>query len=83
MSERTGEQVKKQIAMLHSEQRARRASGVGFGGVHALYFLFFCGGRNVWSGPKGPPQQGHNAIKHSEMKCLIGGDKGRRGERGK
>lgn len=36
---------------------------------------------DVWSEPKGPPLQGHNAIKHSEMKCLIGGDKGGRGGR--
>lgn len=36
---------------------------------------------DVWSKPKGPPLQGHNAIKHSEMKCLIGGDKRRRGGR--
>ncbi len=34
---------------------------------------------DVWSEPKGPPLQGHIAIKHSEMKCLMGGDMGGRG----
>lgn len=59
---------------MFSEPRARRDGGGGRGG----YILL-----DVWSEPKGPPLQGHNAIKHSKMKCLIGGDKGgRRGGRG-
>lgn len=38
---------------------------------------------DVWSKPKGPPLQGHDAIKHSQMKRLIGGDKGgREGSKG-
>lgn len=44
-------------------------------GVKKVSYIFL----DVWSEPKGPPLQGHDAIKHSEMKCLIGGDKGGRG----
>lgn len=42
----------------------------GEGGGGELYFF-----GDVWSEPRGPPLQGHDAIKHSEMKCLIKGDK--------
>lgn len=59
---------------IFSEPRARRAGG---GGKKTVSYIFL----DVWSEPKGPPLQGHNAIKHSEMKCLIGGDKGGRGGR--
>lgn len=72
--QRTGEQLKKQTAMLHIFWAKSKASRRG--GKKVSYIFL-----DVWSEPKGPPLQGHNAIKHSEMKCLIGGDKGGRGGR--
>lgn len=56
-----------------SQEQGRERAGGGVGGWVSYIFL------DVWSEPKGPPLQGHDAIKHSEMKCLIGGDKGGRG----
>lgn len=73
LREMMGEQLKKQTAMLHIFRAKSKVSRRG----KKVSYIFL----DVWSEPKGPPLQGHNAIKHSEMKCLIGGDKGRRGGR--
>lgn len=48
-------------------------------GIDVFFFSFW--GGVVWSGPQGPPLQGHNAIKHSVVMCLIEDDKEEGAER--
>lgn len=73
--ERTGGAIEKtdsHAPYFLSQERAEQEEGGKKKKKEKVSYIFL----DVWSEPKGPPLQGHNAIKHSEMKCLIGGDKG-------